>query len=61
MDIEIWRDKYEMKNNNKIRELETYDGVYMIYFRKGSVEKMDFGMNSKLQWPKLFMKSMYAR
>ena len=25
------------------------------------MEKRQFGMSSKLQWPKLFMKSMYAR
>lgn len=38
----------------------TYEGVYMRYLRGGKTVNSHFGMISKLQWPKLFMKSIYA-
>ena len=37
----------------------TYEGVYIIYLRKGNMEKSHLGTTSKLQSPKLFMKSIY--
>ena len=37
----------------------TYEGVYIIYLRKGNMEKSHLGTTSKLQCPKLFMKSIY--
>lgn len=36
----------------------TYEGVYIMYLRGGKLEKTHFGMNSKLQCPILFMRSI---
>lgn len=45
-------------SQKEVEEMDTYDGVYMMNFRGGKMLKSHLGTISKLQWPKLFMKSM---